>query len=93
MGIVDKVVGNNPAYKKLESKLATAKGGERQETVESMAKILEGSAVGKMIADRQALMALIGYRSNRKYAQDVVKNANAQRNLPEGRLPAILTMR
>lgn len=84
VGIVDKVVGNNPAYKKLESKLATAKGGERQETVESMAKILEGSAVGKMVADRQALMALIGYRSNRKYAQGVVKNANAQRNLPEG---------
>lgn len=49
-----------------------------------MAKILEGSAVGQMIADRQALMALIGYRSNRKYAQDVVQNANAQRNLPDG---------
>ncbi|OCJ24608.1 phage tail tape measure protein [Serratia sp. 14-2641] len=84
VGIIDKVVGSNPAYKKLEGKLSTAQGGERQETIESMAKILEGSAVGEMISDRQALMALIGYRSNKKYAKDVIGDANKQRTLPAG---------
>ncbi|HBE9179124.1 TPA: phage tail tape measure protein [Serratia fonticola] len=84
VGIIDKVVGSNPAYKKLEGKLSTAQGGERQETIESMAKILEGSAVGEMISDRQALMALIGYRSNKKYAKDVISDANKQRTLPAG---------
>ncbi|WP_238553305.1 phage tail tape measure protein, partial [Dickeya sp. DW 0440] len=82
--IVDKVVQNNPQYKKLQEKLATAKGAERHEAMESMAKILEGSAVGSIVADRQALMALIAYRSNNRYAKDIAKNANAQRYLQDG---------
>jgi hypothetical protein len=41
---------------------------QRREIMESQAKILEGSAVGQIIADRQALMALIAYRANRQYA-------------------------
>ncbi|WP_035345466.1 phage tail tape measure protein, partial [Dickeya sp. DW 0440] len=84
VGIVDKVVENNPEYKKLQEKLATAKGAERHEIIESMAKILEGSAVGSMVADRQALMALMAYRSNKQYAKDIAKNANAQRYLQDG---------
>ncbi len=85
VAIIDKVVATNPAYKKLDAKLATAKGDERRQIMQSQAKILEGSAVGQVIADRQALMALIGYRSNRQYARDVVKGANEQRNLEDGK--------
>ncbi|MEQ9860634.1 phage tail tape measure protein [Pectobacterium cacticida] len=85
VAIIDKVVATNPAYKKLDAKLATAKGDERRQIMQSQAKILEGSAVGQVIADRQALMALIGYRSNRQYARDVVKGANEQRDLEAGK--------
>lgn len=84
VGIIDKVVANNKEYQKLEAKLKNAKPGERQQLIESQAKILEGSSVGKMVADRQALMALIGYRSNRKYATDIKDDANKQRNIAAG---------
>lgn len=83
-GIVDKVVANNPAYQKLEAQLKNAKGDDRRKIMESQSKILEGSAVGKMIADQQALMALVGYRSNKSYVADVKKDVNAQRTLPDG---------
>ncbi|HDT3127379.1 TPA: phage tail tape measure protein [Klebsiella variicola] len=82
-GIVDKIVNNNPAYQKLEKQLSsTSDGSSRREIMESQAKLLEGSAVGKIIADRQALMALIAYRANRGYMNDVVKGVNTERNLP-----------
>lgn len=83
-GIVDKVVANNPAYQKLEAQLKNAKGDDRRKIMESQSKILEGSAVGKMIADQQALMALVGYRSNKSYVADVKRDVNAQRTLPDG---------
>ncbi|EOM8405922.1 phage tail tape measure protein [Klebsiella variicola] len=84
-GVVDKVVGNNPEFQKLEKQLnSTSNDSDRREIMESQAKLLEGSAIGQIIADRQALMALISYRSNRKYAKDVIKGVNAERDLPTG---------
>ncbi|WOA52497.1 phage tail tape measure protein [Dickeya solani] len=82
--IVDKVVQNNPQYKALQGKLATEKGAKRHETMESMAKILEGSAIGSMVADREALTALIAYSNNKKYAKNIVENSNKQRSLQDG---------
>ncbi|HAT1565092.1 TPA: phage tail tape measure protein [Citrobacter freundii] len=85
-GVVDKVVGNNPEFQKLEKQLnSTSNDSERREIMESQAKLLEGSAVGQILADRQALIALISYRSNRKYAKDVIKGVNAERDLPTDR--------
>ncbi|WP_405424308.1 phage tail tape measure protein [Pantoea stewartii] len=82
-GIVDKIVGNNPAYKKLETQLNnTSDGSARREIMDSQAKLLEGSAVGQIIADRQALMALIAYRANKKYARDVIKGVNQEQTIP-----------
>lgn len=84
-GIVDKIVASNPAYQKLEKQLAgTTDGSTRQQIMASQAKVLEGSSVGRIIADQQALMALVAYRANRKYAYDVRDSANLQRDLPEG---------
>ncbi|XWJ89572.1 phage tail tape measure protein [Phytobacter ursingii] len=81
--IVDKIVGNNPAYKKLEKQLSsTSDGSSRREIMESQAKLLEGSSVGQIIADRQALMALIAYRANRQYAKDVISGVNKEVSLP-----------
>lgn len=83
--IVDKIVGNNPAYKKLEKQLSTTTDGSaRQRIMNSQVKLLEGSSVGQIIADQQALMALVAYRANRKYANDVRDSSNLQRNLPDG---------
>ncbi|MEH3413930.1 phage tail tape measure protein [Phytobacter diazotrophicus] len=84
-GLVDKIVHNDSKYKSLEKKLKTVSNEpERREIMESQAKILESSAVGQIIADRQALMALIAYRANRQYVGEVSAGANEQRNLPEG---------
>lgn len=83
--IVDKIVGNNPAYKKLENQLSTTTDGSaRREIMDSQAKLLEGSAVGQIISDRQALMALIAYRANRKYANSVIKGVNVEQTIPAG---------
>lgn len=83
-GIVDKVVANNPAYQKLQEQLKTAKGDDRRKIMESQTKLLAGSGIGKIVADQQALMALVGYRANKEYVKDVKDSANAQRYLPEG---------
>lgn len=82
--IVDRVVASNPAYKKLEDKLKNATGIERTNIINSQAKILEGSGIGKIIADQQALLALLGYRGNKGYTKDVIADANAQRKLAPG---------
>lgn len=81
--ITDKIVANNPEYRKLEKKLnATSDDSERKKIMDSQVKLLEGSSVGKIIADQQALMALVAYRGNRKYANEVRDSSNLQRNLP-----------
>lgn len=84
--IIDKVVGNNPEYRKLENKLSeTTDGTSRQKIMSSQVKFLEGSSVGQMVADQQALMALVAYRSNKKYANEVRDSSNLQRYLPDGK--------
>lgn len=83
--IVDRVVAQNGAYQKLQKRLAgTKEGSEQRAVMESMANILEGSGVGKIIADRQALMALLAYRNNPEYRKDVESQINAQRTLKPG---------
>ena len=83
-GIVDKIVGSNPEYKKLEKQLNnTSDNSSRRQIMESQAKLLEGSSIGKIIADRQALMALIAYRANRTYAKEVISGVNQEISLPE----------
>ncbi|HIH9847651.1 TPA: phage tail tape measure protein [Klebsiella pneumoniae] len=82
--IVDKIVAQNPGYQKLEKQLKnTSDDPSRLRIMDSQLQILQGSAVGQIIADREALMALIAYRGNRKYAYGVRDDANAQRTLPE----------
>ncbi|EOX6288510.1 phage tail tape measure protein [Escherichia coli] len=82
-GLTDKIVANNPEYQALEKQLKrSTTDPARQEIMQSQAKILEGSAIGQIIADRQALMALVAWRANRQYGNDVIKGVNQQRVLP-----------
>ena len=65
MAILDKVVGNNDAYKALQEKLKRANGKEEQaKLLAEMAKLIEGSAIAEIVSDQQALMALLGIRNN-----------------------------
>ncbi|SQC22614.1 Phage-related minor tail protein [Klebsiella pneumoniae] len=82
-GLTDKIVANNPEYQAFEKQLkSSTTDSARQEIMQSQAKILEGSAIGQIIADRQALMALVAWRANRQYGNDVIKGVNQQRVLP-----------
>ncbi|MEY0017754.1 phage tail tape measure protein [Providencia rettgeri] len=86
LGLTDKIAEANPEYKKLQQKLDS--GGlddaERQRTTMAMAKILEGSALGQLIADQQALLGLVALRSQRKYMLDVRKDIFQQMNAAPG---------
>jgi hypothetical protein len=73
VGIVDHVVGKDKNYQDIQTRLKTAKGDDRKALLESQADILQGSAIGKMVQDRQALMALVGIMGNRDYLADVQK--------------------
>ena len=88
MNVMDAVVESNPEYKKLEQQYLNAKGTEKEQIFESMKKTLEGSAVGTIIPDQQALMAAMALRANREYANNVKNKANAQRNLKPGEMSA-----
>lgn len=62
--IMDMVVGEDKRYKALKAKLKTAKKEEQQALIEQMTNLVEGTAIGQIISDRQALMALLGIRNN-----------------------------
>ncbi|HEQ1859995.1 TPA: phage tail tape measure protein [Providencia alcalifaciens] len=86
LGLTDKITESNPEYKKLQQQLdsGTLDDAERQRTTMAMAKILEGSALGQLIADQQALMGLVALRSQRKYMMDIRKDIFQQMNAAPG---------
>lgn len=69
VGLVDSVTAGDQRFQALRAK--AAQGGASAETYGAMADILQGSAVGKMVQDRQALMALVGLMNNRDYMAGV----------------------
>lgn len=73
MSIMDEVIGNNKAYKELQTKLKTAKTEERKVLLEQMTSLVEGTAIGQIISDREALMALLGIRNNVQLGEKVKK--------------------
>lgn len=71
MGIADKVAMSDPTYVKLRKQAAGQTGGDRRATLDAMGDILQGSAIGKIVQDRQALMALVGGMNNREYMSNI----------------------
>lgn len=84
VGIADHVVGKDKSYQALQAKLKTATGADRKTILESQTDILQGSAIGKIVQDRQALMALVGIMSNRDYMKDVQNKVQAEANAKPG---------
>lgn len=73
VSFVDEIAAKDPQYVALRKKLAAATTmDEKTETTEALASLLEGSAVGKVIQDRQALMYLLAEMNNRDYIKDVM---------------------
>lgn len=73
VGIVDHITKGNKEYQAIQNKLKTATGKDRNDLLESQGNILQGSAIGQIVQDRQALMALVGIMGNREYMADVQK--------------------
>ncbi|HFU7541521.1 TPA: phage tail tape measure protein [Escherichia coli] len=83
--LIDKIVASDKRYQELQKKLASARDkGEQTAVYDSMTTLLEGFGFGKLVADRQALMALLAYRNNPEYRKKVEDAINQQRTLPEG---------
>lgn len=78
VALVDNAASKNKNYVELRKKAAAAPdGSERRATFESMGDILQGDAIGRVVQDRQALMALIGIMNNRNYMATVEGKINA----------------
>lgn len=70
--IQTKVVGKNKNFQALQKKIAAATNkDERRQYMEQAAEILQGTAVGTIIQDREALLGLVGVMNGRETIQDV----------------------
>ncbi|WP_024302220.1 phage tail tape measure protein [Pseudogulbenkiania sp. MAI-1] len=74
---IDGLLKKNAAYQKLQAKLATATGEEKKATLDSMARIVQGSVVGNISSDRQELMAVIAMLNDRAGMADIEQKLRA----------------
>jgi hypothetical protein len=84
--LLQQQLGKDKNYQAVQKQLAAAKGDEeRSAALQSVGNIAQGTTIGKVFQDRQALMALYGYVQNRdrvsQIAQGALGNTDAsQRN-------------
>lgn len=71
VNLTEQIVARDKRFAELRTKARSATGDERRATFEAMGDILQGSAIGQLVQDRQALMALLGIMNNRAYMQRV----------------------
>ena len=69
--IMDDVIGSDEGYKKLQARLKNAKKEDQAKILDEMTTMAEGTAIGQIISDRQALMALLAIRNNVQLGQEV----------------------
>ncbi|PIT25480.1 hypothetical protein BGI39_08710 [Snodgrassella communis] len=74
MNIVDEYMSSNKQYQDLQKKIAVSKNDtDKKQLLEQQATILSGTAVGELVSDRQALMALLAIKNNKDFGNDVMK--------------------
>ena len=82
VNLVDQIAGKDANMVSLRKKAALAGSDEeRKATLSAQADILQGSAIGKIVQDRQALLALVAELNRKDYISGVknsVMNANGQ---------------
>lgn len=71
MSIMDQVIGQDDKYRELQKKLKSAKKEDQGQVLNEMTNLVEGTAIGQIISDRQALMALLGIRNNVSLGKEV----------------------
>lgn len=76
MSIMDDVVGSDERYKALQAKLKNTKGEEQAKVFKELTDLVEGTAIGQIISDRQALMALLGIKNNGVLGDEVKAQIN-----------------
>ena len=81
-GLLDEQLGKDKNYQNVKRQLAMAKDGtERKAALEGVGDIAQGTVIGKVYQDRQALMALLAFMNDRarvsQIAANSVPNANA----------------
>jgi hypothetical protein len=65
--LLDRVVSKNPRFRELQKQLGDATtDDERRAALESMTQITQGTGIGKLIGDQQALMAAVAYISQKE---------------------------
>lgn len=70
--LLDRQMAGNKDYQKLQKRISGASSNEeRQQMLSSMANIAEGSQIGQIIADHQALMAALASLYGRKEMGDL----------------------
>lgn len=70
--VEQRVVNTNKSYKRLKAQLATAKGPERQALLQQAEEILQGSAVGRILQDREARLGFVGIMSQGETKKNVL---------------------
>ena len=73
VSFADDIANRDKNYTALRQNTKAASGSDRIAMLNSQADILQGSAVGQIIQDRQALMSLVALMNNREYVEDVKK--------------------
>lgn len=71
MSIMDQVIGQDGKYQALQKKLKSAKKEDQAQVLNEMTNLVEGTAIGQIISDRQALMSLLGIRNNVSLGKEV----------------------
>lgn len=71
VNLTEQIVAKDKNFVALRDKARRSSGDEQRATFESMGDILQGSAIGKIVQDRQALMSLVGIMGNRGYMNDI----------------------
>ncbi|MDE9466890.1 phage tail tape measure protein [Xenorhabdus bovienii] len=84
--LTDRVATQNPELRNIEKALAKTdnQSPEYRRLLQSQQKIYESAAIGKLMADQQAMMALLAIRNHREYIKDVQADARKQLTIPKG---------
>ncbi len=71
IGLVDKLVASDPKFAKLQAAAGMATGDQKKALLASQVDLMQGSTVGKVIQDREAMKALVALMNNRDYLKAV----------------------
>lgn len=71
VNLTDEVASRDGRYIQARDRARSAAGDDQRNAMSSMADLLQGSAIGKIVQDRQALMALVGILGNRQSMQGI----------------------